>query len=287
MQDHRRPEVARQIPHLLATPMPLAPSFHLGLGPRAEHVQIVAPKNEHTLLPAVEQMRLQVRFLDKRPLLPRYRVGLARPLHRAPLDVDDGHQLRMHPAWRSVHHLLAAAIVQVNAKRQVLRPAPHRVEHPRRQQLAHGLFCVIEKHLEVVRPRIPSAPSIPCTGKPRHDEPARRDRKHGLAGPTGILESAKQHAARLSDIRPARPRRRTSFDDNANNRDIMFCHDSFPTAHRVRPIRMSGLLSVSRGGHPLAGDLSRRIARVRRQASAHILPHERHSVSRRACSRRR
>ena len=123
MQDHRRPEVARQIPHLLAAPMPLAPSFHLGLGPRAEHVQIVAPKNEHTLLPAVEQMRLQVRLLNKRPFLPRYRVGLARPLHRAPLDVDDGHQLRMHPACRPVHLLLAAAIVQVNAKRQVLRPA--------------------------------------------------------------------------------------------------------------------------------------------------------------------
>ena len=43
MQDHRRPELPRQFPHLLAAPVPLAPGFHVGLGPRTEHVQVVAP----------------------------------------------------------------------------------------------------------------------------------------------------------------------------------------------------------------------------------------------------
>ena len=82
MQDHRRPELPRQFLHLLAAPVPLAPGLHVGLGPRTEHVQVVAPQNEHAFRSALEQVRLQIGFLHKRPFLPRHRVGLSGPPHR-------------------------------------------------------------------------------------------------------------------------------------------------------------------------------------------------------------
>ena len=99
MQDHRRREVPCQFSHPLAPHIPVAPRFHIGPSPRAEHGQIVAPQNQHALGSAMKQVRLQVGFLHKRPFLPRHRVGFAGPPHRlAPFDIDDGHELRVRAA---------------------------------------------------------------------------------------------------------------------------------------------------------------------------------------------
>ena len=89
------------------------------------------------------------------------------------------------------------------------------------------------KCLEVAWPGRPPRPPFPANRERRHDEPARRDREHGLAGPPIVRECPQQHVAGLPDIRLFRPHGGTSLDDDANDRNVVFPHRSLLPGSRT------------------------------------------------------
>ena len=123
--------------------------------------------------------------------------------------------------FRSIFRLPLLSFRSTPSVKKSARP-PGRVEHLRRHHFIHGLQGVRDKCPEVFHAGRPSAFSIPRIRKRRLDKAARRNREHGISRPMIVLECPQQHVAGSRDICLFGPRGGTSFDDDANDGNVVF-----------------------------------------------------------------
>lgn len=79
LEDYRGSKFGSIGAHSAATLPALSPGELVAPGPRAEHIQIVTPKDQHPFAFETKEMRFKIQNLDQLSFLKRCRVRLARP----------------------------------------------------------------------------------------------------------------------------------------------------------------------------------------------------------------